>query len=213
MVRKRADLLLEVMDHIEHFTLGRAWTDLTDDEFFWEPAARTWSVRPREDCRTATPFGDGDWVVDFEFPEPTPIPLTSIAWLAWHIGSVPGRLAEIDFLGGEHTMASGWTSPYLTHHPVFTTAADATETLRQGWAALRSTIKITTDDALETLTSEYTYARTPMRDGLCALGPPGPERHATSFVAGTLNEVSHHGSQICVLRDLYAASSVAVTDP
>jgi hypothetical protein len=205
VVGKRADTLLEVMDQIEHFTLQRAWTDLTDGEFFWEPAAPTWSVRRREDRRTPTPFGDGEWVVDFQFPEPTPIPLTSIAWLAWHIGSVSGRLAEIDFLGGGHTMASGWTSPYLTHHTIFLTAADAAGTFRQGWAALRSAITVSPDDALERLTPQYTYAPAPMKDGLCPLGEPGPKQPATSFVAGALNEVSHHATQICVLRDLYAA--------
>ena len=63
---------------------------------------------------------------------PDPAPLTSIAWLSWHIGSVPGRLSEIDVFGGEHAMASGWTSPYLSHHPIFTTAAEATAALRDG---------------------------------------------------------------------------------
>jgi hypothetical protein len=207
IVGKRAETLLDVMDHIERFTLERAWTDLTDREFFWEPTSPTWSVRRREDCRTPTPFGEGSWVADFEFPEPTPIPLTSVGWLAWHIGSVPGRLVEIDFFDGDRTMASGWTSPYLTHHPVFITAADAMATLRHGWAALRSAIAITTDEAFETLTPQYTYARAPMRDGVCALGQPGPQHPAASFVAGALNEVSHHGTQICVLRDLFGATA------
>jgi hypothetical protein len=40
-------------------------------------------------------------------------PLTSIAWLFWHIGSMPGRTAQLDFLGGDHTTESGWTSPYI----------------------------------------------------------------------------------------------------
>lgn len=202
---KRAETLLDVMDHIERFTLERAWTDLSDHEFFWEPTSPTWSVRRREDCRTPTPFGAGRWVADFEFPEPTPIPLTSIGWLAWHIGSVPGRLIEIDFFGGDRTIASGWTSPYLTHHPIFNTAAEAMAALRQGWAALRSIIAITTDEAFETLTPQYTYARAPMSDGLCVLGQPGQTHQAASFVAGAINEISHHGTQICVLRDLFAA--------
>ena len=46
-----------------------------------------------------------------------------------------------------------------------------------------------------------------MRGGLCVLGPPGPEVPVSALVAGGLNEVSHHGSQICVLRDLFAARS------
>jgi hypothetical protein len=192
------------MYRVECFTLERAWTNLTDDEFFWEPTPSTWSVRRRDECRTATPFGKGEWVVDFQIPEPHPIPMTSIAWLAWHIGSVPGRLVEIDFLGGDRAMASGWTSPYLTHHAIFTTAAEAVTALRDGWAALRSAIEATTDEQLETLAPRYEYAQAPMTDGICVVGPPGPEHPATFFVAGVINEVSHHGAQICTLRDLYA---------
>jgi hypothetical protein len=30
--------------------------------------------------------------------------------------------------------------------------------------------------------------------------------HGTTIVAATLNEVSHHGTQICMLRDLYRAT-------
>jgi hypothetical protein len=41
-------------------------------------------------------------------------PLTTIGWLMWHIGSMPGRLAQLDFLGGSKTTDTGWTSPYLT---------------------------------------------------------------------------------------------------
>jgi hypothetical protein len=207
VVGKRADVFLQVMSRIEYFTLGRAWTELTDNEFWWEPTPSTWSVRRRDECRTSTPFGAGDWVVDYQTPEPRPNPMTSIAWLAWHVGSMPGRLAEIDFFGGHHTMASGWTSPYLAHHPIFTSAAQAMTVLRDGWAALRTVIEATTDEQFETLASRYTYADTPMKDGLCVLGLPAPEQPATYFVAVTLNEVSHHGTQICTLRDFYAADT------
>lgn len=201
---KRADVFLQLMSRIEIFSLDRACAGLTDDEFFWEPAPSSWSVRPRDECRTRSPFGAGALVVDFDVPEPTPVPMTSIAWLFWHVGSVPGRLTDIDVLGGSRTMASGWTSPYLTHHPIFTTAADATTTMREGWSALRSVVERTTDEQFEVPTPRYTYAAAPMRDGLCVLGPPGPEQPATSFVVLALNEVSHHASQIGTLRDLYA---------
>src|SRR5262245_7165555 len=110
------------MYRIEQFTLERACAEVTDDEFYWEPAPSSWSVRRRDECRTPTPFGNGDWLVDFEVPEPAPVPMTSIAWLFWHVGSMPARLTDIDYLGGDRTMESGWTSPYLTHHPIFTNA-------------------------------------------------------------------------------------------
>ena len=49
---------------------------------------------------------------------------------------MPARLTDMNFLGGNRTMDTGWTSPYLTHHPVFTDAADATTAMRDGSAAL-----------------------------------------------------------------------------
>lgn len=68
------------------------------------------------------------------------------------MAAMPSRLAEIGFLGGSHAMASGWTSPYLSHHPIYTGAAEAAQALRSGWKTL------------------------------CVLGPPGPDRPVTFFV-------------------------------
>ena len=59
-------------------------------------------------------------------------PLTSIAWLFWHVGSQPGRAAELDFFGGSHSPASGWTSPYIDAHPIFTAADEAVTAMRIG---------------------------------------------------------------------------------
>ena len=121
MTGKRAGTLLELMRPIEYFTLARAWEDLTDDEFFWEPFTTTWSIRRQDQCSTPSPFGAGEWVADFEIPEPAPVPMTTIAWLYWHLGSMPGRLCDIDFLGGTRTMASGWTSPSPQFAPLTST--------------------------------------------------------------------------------------------
>jgi len=149
MAGKRADTLLGLMYQIERFTLARAWQGLTDDEFFWEPFTTTWSIRRRDQCPTPNPFGAGEWVADFAIPEPAPVPMTTIAWLFWHMASMPGRLCDIDFLGGTRTMAIGWTSPYLTHHPIFTSAAEAVTELRDGWQRLREAIERADDDQLE----------------------------------------------------------------
>jgi hypothetical protein len=101
-------------------------------------------------------------------------------------------------------MASGWTSPYLTHHPIFTSAAEAVTALRDGWQRLRVALERADDDQLEVTTAGYTYAAEPPRGGLCVVGPPGPAHPATHFIAGTLTEVGHHGTQIGALRDVYA---------
>jgi hypothetical protein len=76
--------------------------------------------------------------------------------------------------------------------------------LRDGWQRLREAIERADDDQLEVTTAGYTYAAEPPRGGVCVAGPPGPAHPATRFIAGTLTEVGHHGTQIGALRDLYA---------
>jgi hypothetical protein len=208
---KRADTLLQTMRFIEWYTLNRAWDHLSDDELFWEPVAGSWGIRRRAECQTATPFGDGDWVADFddylaraadrgEAVEP----LTTIGWLMWHIGSMPGRLAQLDFLGGSRRAREGWTSCYLNVPPVFTSAAEGVDSMRAGWRSLERALQAASDDDLERPMRSYNYRDEP---GPPALGDePGPLTHGTTIVAATLNEVSHHGTQICMLRDLYRAT-------
>ena len=71
-------------------------------------------------------------------------------------------------------------------------------TLARAWDGL-------TDDDLERSTRRYTYRDERPSLGLLVAGPPGPETSGAAIVAAALNEVSHHGTQICVLRDLYRA--------
>ena len=137
-------------------TLNRAWKELTNDELLWEPMPGSWSVRPVEECRTATPFVVGTWAADFDADRAMATaegtatePLTSIAWLFWHVGSQPGRTAQLDFLGGPHTAESGWTSPYITAHPIFTTAEEAVGMMRAGWRALDTALRSAGDEQLE----------------------------------------------------------------
>ena len=86
---------------------------------------------PREDCQTPTPFGSGDWVADFDGELAAASgqgiavePITTIVWLMWHLGSMPGRAAQLDFLGCS-TAESGWTSPYIVDPPRLTSAAES----------------------------------------------------------------------------------------
>lgn len=105
-------------------------------------------MRRREECTTPNPWntGDPERVADYDYSlagaadwRTTTEPLTTIGWLFWHVGSQAGRLADLNFLGGSETASGGWTSPYLTLHPVFATAADAVETMRIGWRRLTTT--------------------------------------------------------------------------
>ena len=140
----------------------------------------------------------GEWAADFDADlawaasEGKAIePLTSIAWLFWHVGSVPARTAELDFFGGDHEAESGWTSPYIAEHPIFTTADEAVAAMRAGWRALEAALRSATDEQLERPTRFWGY------------GGPGPMGTGAQVTGAALNEVSHHGTQMGVLRDLY----------
>ncbi|WP_337925337.1 DinB family protein [Arthrobacter jiangjiafuii] len=58
---------------------------LTDEEYFWEPVADCWSVRPRGTGSAPVQAGHGDFTIDFGFPEPVPPPVTTIAWRIGHL--------------------------------------------------------------------------------------------------------------------------------
>ena len=82
------------------------------------------------------PFGAGDWVADFEIREPAPVPVPTIAWL-YGTWDRCRAVCATRLLGRTRTMASGWTCPYLTHHPIFTSAPEAVTALRDGWQKSR----------------------------------------------------------------------------
>ncbi len=198
MAEARGQTLLEMMLFIELYTLNRAWNGLTDAELLWEPMPGCWTVRPVEAIQTATPFVVGTWAADFDADRAMAAvegkaiePLTSIAWLFWHVGSQPGRAAQLDFLGGAHTADSGWTSPYIASHPIFTTAEEAVGAMRAGWRELDAALRSSSDEELERPVRFWGY------------GGPGPMGTGAQVIASILNEVSHHGTQMGVLRDLY----------
>jgi hypothetical protein len=58
---------------------------LTDDEYFWEPVAGCWSVRPRDRATAPVLGGSGALVSEVAFPEPDPAPVTTIAWRLVHL--------------------------------------------------------------------------------------------------------------------------------
>lgn len=59
--------------------------DLTDAEYLWEPVAGCWSIRRRGEAVTPGAAGAGEWVIDWDFPEPNPAPVTTIAWRLGHV--------------------------------------------------------------------------------------------------------------------------------
>jgi len=69
------ELLDQLTWHWDHHLRPRL-DGLTDDEYLWEPVPGAWSIHPQP---------DGTATVDFEYPEPQPAPVTTIAWRLGHI--------------------------------------------------------------------------------------------------------------------------------
>ncbi|GAA4888019.1 MULTISPECIES: DinB family protein [Saccharopolyspora] len=87
----------EALDQLDFYWAGwRPRLDgLTDEEYFWEPVAGCWSIRP---------VADG-WAMDFAFPEPDPPPVTTLAWRLNHIaGHVFGLRVSNHFGDGSYRM-------------------------------------------------------------------------------------------------------------
>jgi hypothetical protein len=70
---------------------------LSDDEYFWEPHAGSWSVRRRGTAPSPQPSGRGEWVIDGEWPLSGPPPLTTIAWRLVHLAAWTAVYADWTF--------------------------------------------------------------------------------------------------------------------
>ncbi|GAA1317808.1 DinB family protein [Pseudonocardia xinjiangensis] len=162
---------------------------LTDEEYFWEPAAgsqessSSWSVRPRGTSGAPVQAGSGEFTIDFAFPPPEPPPFTTIAWRLGHIiVGVFGARAASHF-GGP---AVGYDD--------FAYAGTAEEALRQ---------------LDETHDAWVTGVRGLDADGLArAVGPaegPFAEHPMAALVLHIHREAIHHGAEILLLRDLFRA--------
>jgi hypothetical protein len=155
---------------------------LTDTEYFWEPVANTWSIRPRGHGRAAIAAGGGDFVIDFADPEPSPAPVTTIAWRLAHLitGVFGSRVG--DHFGG----------PPVDYYAFryAGTAAGALAQLDEVYAAWLAGVQGLGDAGLARPCgpAEGPFAESPM----------------ATLVLHVNREALHHGAEISLLRDLYA---------
>jgi DinB superfamily len=144
---------------------------LIDDEYLWSPTPGSWSV-------TAV---DDHYEVERAQPPPDPEPLTTIAWLTWHIGS--------ECLDGYTFRYFGERALDLAPRAWFATADEALGALDAQWALFRTRYGALDEEVLAG-----------------PLGPTwGPYADATpaDAVLHVSDEVIHHGAQVATLRDLY----------
>jgi len=177
------DLTRELVEQLElHWSehLRPKLDGLTDEEYFWEPVAGCWNVRPRAEASAPAADYSGTHVADYEFPEPDPAPVTTIAWRLAHV--IVGVL-------GERNAAhfGGSAIDYETH----LYAADAATALAQ------------LDDAYERWVGGI---RSLGERLVTPVGPaegPYADRQYITLVLHIHREVIHHGAEILLLRDLY----------
>lgn len=179
--------LAEQLDwHWQHHLRPRLAT-LTDDEYLWEPVAGGWNLRPRAEATTPMAAGAGDVVADFDFPEPDPPPVTTIAWRMAHVSiGVFGTRAANHFGDGDGDAVD--TVDYgTTDWPL--TAAGGLELLDRHYSAWMAGVRSLDETAL---------AR--------PCGPaegPFQDYPMAALVLHIHREAIHHGAEMCLLRDLY----------
>ncbi|MGP5008376.1 DinB family protein [Brachybacterium tyrofermentans] len=180
-------LIDQIEFHVREFLRPRL-DGLSDEEYFFDPSAdgKAWTVHPRTPEGQAPPTsvqgGSGNMVIDFEFPEPEPTPLTTIAWRLGHI--IVGVL-------GARTNAhfDGPPADYMT----WEYAATAQEALAQfdaGYDRWITGVRSWSTEDLQVAVGE-------------AEGPWAEYSRAT-LVAHINRELIHHLAEIALLRDLWA---------
>ncbi|HET8589626.1 MAG TPA: DinB family protein [Nakamurella sp.] len=153
---------------------------LTDEEYFWEPVRGCWNIRPRGAATTPMAAGGGDLVMDYAYPEPTPAPVTTIAWRCAHLLVGVFGLRNARYFGAPEVDFSTY------HYPA--TADEALRRLDEGYRIWTTGISGLGPQELAANCRE-----------------PGFESDTmAALILHIHREVIHHGAEIALLRDLYA---------
>ncbi len=134
---------------------------------------------PVAGCWTIRPGPKGGWAWDFAWPEPDPPPVTTIAWRLAHITVNDDRFRS--WLG-------------LSPHPnrQRRTLPATAESARQAVAATSAERH---EDLAEVTDSD-------LWEKIGAIGGPYAEGTRVSWVLHVLDEVTHHGAEVGLLRDV-----------
>lgn len=156
---------------------------LTDEEYFWEPVGGCWSLRPTE---------NGIYALDSQWPEPSPSPLTTIAWRIVHVGAMCLASRASAFFGDSVADDADMFDPRHVPTDLPASAAEAIAFLERSYNQWHDGIAALDGAGLQ-----------------APLGPKGGPFAGDSMAALIVHinrEVMHHGGEICLLRDLYRAT-------
>ena len=172
------DDLVSLSDFVWQRTSGRL-RGLDDGEYLWEPVPGCWTIRDG---------GDGRHYPDGVQPAPQPPPFTTIAWRLAHLTACYGADRNGRFL-------------HVTLEPAVlssdgsraATATEALELLERAHARWRAHLTAVPADA--------------MAERLGPVAGPFAEGTISGFVLHMVDEFVHHGAELALLRDLYAATA------
>ena len=161
--------------------LDNAWNPLLERLDDISDDEYTWATAAN--CWTSRADSTGNMVADWADPDPLPAPVTTIAWRCWHIA--------VDCLDSYSSRLFGATGTGLGGRNWVRTAEDAQSMLAAAWKVFRSGVVGWGDDELWSLLGQ-TW---------------GPFANHTNLdlALHAQREVIHHGAEMALLRDLYAA--------
>ena len=163
---------------------------LSDEEYFWEPVEGCWSLRRAP---------DGGWRLDGGRPEPSPPPVTTIAWRLVHVGATCLANRASAFFGGIDVPADAdMFDPRLVPADLPGGADAAVAFLERSYRRWHDGIAALDEEGLGR--------------PLGPRGGPYAEDPMAELVAHINREVMHHGAEICLLRDLYRATGATTRD-
>jgi hypothetical protein len=128
---------------------------------------------------------DGVPSVERDEPDPDPAPVTTVAWRLWHIGS--------DCLAGYTQGGLGPWPLQVRDREWFMDVDAALAAVDTAWSAFRTGLGALGEDGMNAPLGER-------------WGPYAEDSWA-ALVLHAQDELSHHGAEIALLRDLYAARS------
>ncbi|RZU63664.1 DinB family protein [Zhihengliuella halotolerans] len=178
--------ILDQLDFHWRTALRPRMEGMTDHEYRWEPVPDCWNVRPRGEAgpavEGAVAAGGGDYTIDFAFPEPTPPPVTTIAWRLGHL--------IVGVFGARNASHFGGAEIDYETHVYAGTAAGALDQLDAVYEQWIAGVRGLGEDGLARPCgpAEGPYGESPLAD----------------LVLHINREAIHHGAEIALLRDLYA---------
>lgn len=184
------DLLVDQSDDVFART-SRRLAGLTDVELVWEPAPHCWSVRERVDGTVradwAPYIGDGETSRSgFRRKTSTggtasrPAPFTNLAWRLWHLSGAYGNSNHARLLLGQDVNVE----PAVPRRHA-RGAVDDLEAAHERWRSVL--ISLGNDQLDEPIT-----------------GATDRRRTKAGHVMYMIDEFTHHGAELGVLRDLFA---------